>query len=113
MARTERVNAIATALTNATNAISTAVGELQISMANKVAEIATLKRQLQEDNEELMDLTTAVETFVDDLSEIVGDMDKASSQVAKVLYTLDDFPSTLVFVDNDEEDEEDEEELVG
>jgi molecular chaperone GrpE (heat shock protein) len=110
MARTERVNAIAKALTNATNAIATAVGELQISMASKVAEIATLKRQLQEDNEELMDLTTVVETFAEDLSEIVGDMDEASSQVAKVLYTLDDFPSALVFVDNDEEDEE---ELVG
>jgi hypothetical protein len=104
MARTERVKNIATALTNATNAIASAVDELELSMASKVASIAELKRGLQADNEELIDLTTVIDAFAEDLSSIVVDMDKASGQIAHVLNTLEDFPNELIFVDDDDED---------
>lgn len=104
MTRTERVKNISTALLNVTEAISSAIDELELSMTNKVTSIAKLKKELQADNEEFMDLTTVIETFANDLSEVANDMDNATTQILHTLNTLEDFPNELIFVDDDDED---------
>lgn len=103
MTRTERVKNISTALLNVTEAISSAIDELELSMTNKVANIAKLKKELQADNEEFMDLTTVIETFANDLADVANDMDNATTQILHTLNTLEDFPNDLIFVDEDED----------
>ena len=103
MTRTERVKNISTALLNVTEAISSAIDELELSMTNKVASIAKLKKELQADNEEFMDLTTVIETFANDLADVANDMDNATTQILHTLNTLEDFPNDLIFVDDDED----------
>ena len=104
--RTERVNQLENALNLMSQSIGEIFAEIGQSMSNKLTEIATLKKALAEDNDELSEIAVVVDNFQCDLGQFVMDIDKFTDNVEVILDDLDNIPVAIV----DEEEEEEVEE---
>ena len=106
--RTERVNQLENALNLMSQSIGEIFAEIGQSMSNKLTEIATLKKALAEDNDELNEIAVVVDNFQSDLGQFVMDIDKFTDRVEVILDDLDNIPVAIVSDDEEEEVEEEE-----
>lgn len=95
MERKELVVDIKNAFSEVTKVVVSAINELRMSMNDKIATIAKVRRELAEDNETLADISVAVEDFVEDMSVVSADLVEVSSAVDNILYDLDGIPDDL------------------
>ena len=102
--RTERVIQLENALNLMSQSIGEIFAEIGQSMSNKLTEIATLKKALAEDNDELNEIAVVVDNFQSDLGQFVMDIDKFTDNVEVILDDLDNIP--VAIVDEEEEVEE-------
>ena len=101
--RTERVNQLENALNLMSQSRVEIFAEIVQSMSIKLTEIATLKRALAEDNDELNEIAVVVDNFQSDLGQFVMDIDKFTDNVEVILDDLDNIP--VAIVDDDEEED--------